>query len=562
MNANALIRRTLPAALGLLGIAATSSAQTLTHTLPGSASNDRFGAAVAGGKDVTGDGLPDLVVGAPQDLNIFFPGTGYVRLISGATGLPVATYQGANVFDSFGHAVDLLGDVSAPLDNRSEILVGAPDASPVLSQQGMVRVLSGANGAVLYQINGDFDGDRLGHSVAAIGDVNNDGIPDFVAGAPFYSQIISNGGLARVYSGADGSPLLTFTGTTNNARFGWSVAGGDVNGDGRADIVVGSLFAGVRVYSGNGGGLLHTFTAGTSDVYGRKVAVVTDLNGDGLRDIVIGATQDDLFSPGAGYVQARSGMSGALLWTSSGLAVGNRYGLSISSAGLWNNDAIGDVIVGAVPQTNNDLGYVRILNGATGATLFTIDSPDLSNGFANSVAGLGDWDGDSRSDVAVGVTLAQPNGVGSGEVRVYESPIQGCGQVTSYCAQATNNSTGQKATLSTSGSTSVAANNFVLVCVQMPTQQGALAFYGANQAAVPFQDGFRCVANPIYRLTPPSNTGLAGLVQIPVNLNNPPLPQAQITAGSTWNFQIWYRDPAAANTGSNTSTAVQVSFCP
>lgn len=559
MNEHVFTQRLLPAALGLLGLASWASAQAPTHTILGSAANDRFGVSVAGGKDVNGDGNSDLVIGAPENLNIFTPGTGYVRVVSGATGNTYTTWMGDNLFDSFGQSVAVSNDMNVPLDGRADVVVGAPDASVSLSQAGQVQVRSGATGAVLHKIDGDFAGDQLGFAVAAPGDVDGDGVPDFIASAPFHSQVIANGGMVRVYSGADGSVIHTFLGSANNGRFGWSVAGGDVNGDGRADIVVGSLFGGVRVYNGATGGVLYNIPGGASDILGRSVAVVPDLSGDGIADVVAGASQEDIFNPGTGFVRAYNGTNGAVLWTRNGAVIGDRFGLSLGSAGFWDADGRADVVVGALPQTQTTPGYVRVLSGLDGSVLADIVSPVANNGFGTSVAGIGDWNTNGKTDIAVGVAIDSTAGVGAGKVEVYESGNQSCGVVTSYCGQATTNSTGVKANLSNAGSTSVAAANFVLVCTQLPPNQAALAFYGANQANVPFVNGFRCVANPIFRLNPPVNGGPAGIIAINVNLANP---QAPITGGSTWNFQVWYRDPVAGGAGSNTSTALQVGFCP
>jgi hypothetical protein len=563
MNEHVFSQRLMPAALGLLGLASWAPAQTLTHTFSGTAAYDKFGVAIAGGKDVSGDGIPDMAVGAPQDGNIFTPGLGYVRVISGVSGSQYALYQGDQMLDSFGAAVALAGDMNVPGDGRSEVIIGAPSASVSASQAGQVQVRSGLNGSVRFKINGNFSGDQLGFSVAAPGDVDGDGVPDFIAGAPFHSQTLSNGGLVRVYSGATGAVLYSFLGTANNGRAGWSVAGGDLNGDGRADIVVGSLFNGVRVYSGLNGALLYSLAGGAAnDVFGRSVAVVSDLNGDNLLDLVVGATQDDLFSPGTGYARAFNGASGTTLWTVNGLNAGDRFGIAVRGAGFWDNDTRGDILVGASPQSTSSPGYVRILSGLNGSQLSILTSSSNSNGFGLAVAGLGDWNGNARTDIAIGLGNDSSVQVGMGRVEVYESPSQGCGVVSAYCSQATVNSTGNQALLNHAGSTSVAAANFILVCSQMPANQAGLAFYGASQASVPFNNGFRCVANPIFRLPPPVNSGVAGLVAISVPLANPPSPAPPIVGGSTWNFQVWYRDPAAGGSNSNTSTALQVTFCP
>ena len=97
---------------------------------------------------------------------------------------------------------------------------------------------------MLYNFDGDSAGDSFGSSVSGAGDVNNDGFTDLIVGAVNFGPVDT--GDARVFSGADGSELYDFD---SSCGFGLSVSGaGDVNGDGVADVIVGSLFQGARVY--------------------------------------------------------------------------------------------------------------------------------------------------------------------------------------------------------------------------------------------------------------------------------------------------------------------------
>ena len=131
----------------------------------------------------------------------------------------------------------------------------------------------------------------------------------------------------------------------------------------------------------------------------------------------------------------------------------------------------------------------------------------------------------------------------------------------SYCTS-TPNSTGQPASITTFGSISVLYPSLELHAGPVPDQFGVF-FYGPEQAQVPFADGFRCVA--------PGSVGLArlpvtqasgGVLSALLNVDSPPFPAAQITALSTWNFQAWFRDPAAGGTGANLSDGRVVTFLP
>ena len=87
-------------------------------------------------------------------------------------------------------------------------------------------------------------------------------------------------------------------------------------------------------------------------------------------------------------------------------------------------------------------------------------------------------------------------------------------------------------------------------------------FYGAEQTQLPLGDGFHCVAGTeLFRL-PVSLADPAGLLATVVDFTDPPSPAGAILAGSTWNFQAWYRDPAAGGAGSNLSDGLSVTFLP
>lgn len=139
-----------------------------------------------------------------------------------------------------------------------------------------------------------------------------------------------------------------------------------------------------------------------------------------------------------------------------------------------------------------------------------------------------------------------------------------CRAVTRYCVGAPN-SAGAGAVLDHSGSTSVSADDLVLTATGLPPFQPALFFYGPSQTQVPFGDGFLCVApgaRGIFRLNPPLAAD-GGSAMRAFELDQPPAgagPGA-IEAGSTWNVQLWYRDPANAASGFNLSDALALHFC-
>jgi hypothetical protein len=135
-----------------------------------------------------------------------------------------------------------------------------------------------------------------------------------------------------------------------------------------------------------------------------------------------------------------------------------------------------------------------------------------------------------------------------------------CPPVSNYCTTSPN-SVGAGVVATTTGSTSISANNLVLIGNNGPSNFFGIFFYGGAQIAAPFGDGIRCVGaggGPLYRL-PPVNSGPSGVFT--TALNHGSLPGA-ISAGETWNFQCWYRDPQGGSSGFNLSDGLEIFFCP
>ncbi|MAF65466.1 MAG: hypothetical protein CMJ84_07395 [Planctomycetes bacterium] len=135
---------------------------------------------------------------------------------------------------------------------------------------------------------------------------------------------------------------------------------------------------------------------------------------------------------------------------------------------------------------------------------------------------------------------------------------------TNYCSSTTN-STGQPAVMSAQGSAYLDLNDLILHAEPVPPNQMGIFFYGPDQASVPFGDGYRCVgpgSQGLFRLMPPLPTGQAGTLTQAVDYNQPPQTAGQITAGSTWRFQAWFRDPVAGLSGFNLSDGYEISFLP
>ena len=525
--------------------------------MSGDKAADRFGIASSSAGDFNGDGYADIVIGAPEDANIFVSGEGFARVHSGLNGAVLFTAHGIANFECYGAAV--AGGLDLNGDGVSDFLVGAPKASIVEQRAGRVEARSGVSGELIYTINGLNANEEFGSSIAAIGDVNLDGRDDFAVGAPNApAGLINEVGRVTIHSGVNGSILHSISGSGSSDHFGFDVASaGDVTGDGRDDVVAGSLFGGVKVISGSTGAVVHTIDGSSGDIYGRSVDSIADLNGDGVRDLIIGASEEDFFSPGVGYVDVVSGVSGSSLFSVTGESTGDRFGWDVAVVGDWDGDGTEDFAASALPTGSTTNSYVRILSGLTQAVLFELHGGFASDDYGTSLTGLGDTTGDGRIELAIGAPSADSNGSSSGYVQVYSSGVAACGDVYQYC-QTSPNSFGSGALILHSGSVNVSDNNLVLLSVFCPFNQFGVFYHGNNQLNVPFGNGVRCVGGGIHRL-PVVNTGPTGSAAAAVDLSNPAY---GISGGVTKKFQFWYRDPLAGGENFNLSDALSVRFCP
>ena len=147
----------------------------------------------------------------------------------------------------FGSSVAAAGDVDG--DGLDDVVVGAPRYDKQETDEGGVFVYSGSNlfvgGPILGKLRGTSAGAQFGYSVAGAGDVNGDGYADVIVGAPFYDNGHTDEGRAFIYYGGTGgldpTRVTTLESDQTRAYFGSSVAGaGDVNGDGYSDVVIGA----------------------------------------------------------------------------------------------------------------------------------------------------------------------------------------------------------------------------------------------------------------------------------------------------------------------------------
>jgi hypothetical protein len=251
---------------------------------------DAFGRHVSSVGDVNRDGFSDVIVGAPGN-NANGKGAGRAYIYSGKDGKLLFTLSGEQAGDAFGSTVAGHSDKKVTL-----LMVGAPGAGP--HHTGRTYVYDGLTAKPKFTIESDDTGRALGAMFLSVpGDLDGDGFPDVYASD--FSNAAKGPQTGRIYihSGKDGHRLLTLTGETAGEGFGIGVAAaGDVDGDGRADLIIGSwqyggaAVAGGRayLYSGADGKLLKTYTCRIpGDTFGFDAVGMGDIDGDGTQDFLI-----------------------------------------------------------------------------------------------------------------------------------------------------------------------------------------------------------------------------------------------------------------------------------
>ena len=139
-----------------------------------------------------------------------------------------------------------------------------------------------------------------------------------------------------------------------------------------------------------------------------------------------------------------------------------------------------------------------------------------------------------------------------------------CFDPVTYCSTSPN-SVGAGALIGSSGLPSITYNSFHLTVVDAPPTQFGLFYYGLGTANSPFGNGLRCVGGgQVFRILPPAMTDGSGSASRHLDFTAPPADSGdgKISAGDTWHFQYWYRDPAGGGWQFNLSDGLKVIFCP
>jgi len=393
------------------------------------------GNSVSAAGDVNGDGIADIIIGAPFDNdNVGRPGFAYV-VFGTDQGFPaqwsLAKLNGSNGFaiagaadgDRTGYTVAGAGDVNG--DGLDDVIVEAIYANVGAvrevgrryvvfgSAQGFPPVfeLSALDGTNGFALNGiaEHDVAWVGVNVSGAGDINGDGFGDIMIGAPWASPYALNyaydkAGQSYVVFGAangfpaeidlaalDGTNGFTVNGFGDHAMSGWAVSGaGDLNADGFDDIIIGAIYANSGEYPGAGKAYVVFGTdQGFPTVF--ELSAINGTNGIAF----VGAEPND----GAGY--------------------------SVSDAGDVNGDGIDDIVIGAPywgtnPDVASTRSYVVFGHAGNFPAQYDLSSLDGTSGFVvlgpgtgasgAGVSGVGDINGDGVDDIIIGDYSADLDG--------------------------------------------------------------------------------------------------------------------------------------------------------
>jgi len=441
----------------------TNSLSIADTLLYGDNANDMAGQSLDGGRDVDGDGLPELLIGA-WNTDSGGASSGSAYLVYGADigssgsldlGSDAVELIGAAAGDSAGICVSFAGDVDG--DGFEDLLIGAYANDTGASYGGVVHIVLGASVASSgtmslasadYTLIGENTFDFAGYSVSTAGDVDGDGLDDVLVGADDSARNGDDAGAVYLVLGASlGGSASIDLGTADSILVGEAEddsaqnagAPGDVDGDGLDDVLVGAVgnddggsWAGkvylVHADSLSSGG---TFMLSSADLKfvgedansraGTAFGRGGDVDGDGAPDLLISGYRDDEVAYDAGKVWvllnsslAAGGSTDLSMadYTMLGEGTTNNAGVDVAYAGDVDGDALDDILIGSYnSEASSNAGKAYLVLGGSLGGDASFSLADADYGFTGTasltyaghgVAGAGDMNQDGLMDLLVG----------------------------------------------------------------------------------------------------------------------------------------------------------------
>ena len=414
---------------------------------------DAVGTRLVAVGDVNEDGITDLASacefidsGPEHEAQAH----GQVTLYSGKTGQTLWTRAGEGWRDELGASLAVIGDVNG--DRALDLAVGAtqsgkanrryreghPDDLGVeVRWPGYVLILSGRDGRIVRRLEGSHPGSEFGFSVAAVGDLDGGALGDLLVGAPRDGTAGSDAGKVCVYSVESGDLLRVIAGPFPGAGFGYCVGGlPDINADRWPDFAVirgceppkpGGC---VELRSGRDGTLLQRLE---DEPAPQRIARVSDADGDGRDDILLESLVDaNSVGGNRGKVSFLSATERQVLRVfeeapykpgsgPGGVSHQGRLGDLEVVTGDIDGDGRMDVVLGC-GSGFMDPATLTAFSGKDGSELLYLNDEASRGMLLSAIAALGDFDGDGRDDLVLGLRGASRHEPRLVAVRISQAP--------------------------------------------------------------------------------------------------------------------------------------------
>ena len=360
-------------------------------------------------------------------------------ILIGCTLLPAFAWAGdqqaypspnPEVGGSYGfRSVSNVGDLDE--DGFSDLVAGAFRADVNgISDAGAAYIVSSRTGGLIHRLvspTPEFEG-WFGHSVLGFDDITGDGVPEILVGASTESGGASRGGRVYIFNGATGALVrgLNSPNPLNLGQFGITLAAvPDVNGDGVAELAVGAFgelggrqALGGRVYIFDivQNLLLNTLESPAPEFnqrFGHMLLGIPDLTGDGAGEVLVGAPGDVIGGGSTvGHAFVMNPVTGAEVFglESQTPIIGGRFGATGALIPDLTGDGTGEIAIGAHEETVDGVakaGSVQLFDGDTGTFIrsFTSQLPREEGLFGIGLAGQPDLNGNGFAEILIGAYL-------------------------------------------------------------------------------------------------------------------------------------------------------------